>query len=81
MPERNVKVPYKTQSEQDYDVFVGRVMTIKNQARRIEKLEQYKNKSDKLIKSLQKDNDILKYENKTLKDALRLQMTGGIQHA
>ena len=66
----------RTHEERTEDIISGQVMTIKNQSRRIDDLENYKKKSDEVIANLQAEKDILKHENKGLKTALKFQMTG-----
>lgn len=66
----------KTPEQSTKDIISGQVLVINNQTRRINDLEQSKNKSDEYIATLQADNEVLKYENKGLKTALKFQMTG-----
>ncbi|MCZ9311612.1 hypothetical protein PAF15_06620 [Weissella koreensis] len=73
---RMFDISKRASEERTEDIISGQVMTIKNQSRRIDDLENYKKKADEVIANLKAEKNILKHENNGLKTALKFQMTG-----
>lgn len=78
---RQFDLSRRTPEERTADIISGQVITIKNQSRRLDEFEQREKQFNKLITKLITKNDILEYENKSLKTALRTAMSGDKQHA